>query len=176
MRLSLQFALFVFGSLTVAAAADDPPAVPADFQIVATYGPGYSNWLSWKYSITADGKVVQDIGKGGRGGGEPSQKETTLKKEEVAALFAKVKEAEFFKLNEQYKGKVTDQATLILEITADKKTHKVLLYGQRFLKEKEEQDAADRFLSVWSEVLKKVPAPNADQKPDLYQQGNYGKK
>jgi len=51
----------------------------------------------------------------------------------------------------------------------------VLLYGHRFLREKEDQEAADRFLGVWSEVLKKVPAPNEDQKVDLYKPGNYAK-
>jgi hypothetical protein len=34
----------------------------------------------------------------------------------------------------------------------------------------------DRFLGVWCEVIKKAPAPNADQKPDLYKPGDYGNK
>jgi hypothetical protein len=169
----------VFGLLvgfSAAAPAADPPEVPDDFRIVARYGPGYSNWLRWEYTITADGKVTQDIGPGGRGGGERSTKETKLSKDDIGALYSKVKEADFFKLNEQYKAKVTDQATLVLEVTMDKKTHKVLVYGYRHLREKEDQDAVDRFLSVWVEVLKKVPAPNADQKPEMYKPGDYGKK
>ncbi len=174
MRLSLLIVLFALGAVTLTA-ADDPPAVPEDFKIVARFGPGYSDWLPWETTVTTDGKAVLDVRRG-RSGGEPVQKESTLKKEDVAALFTKVKEAEFFKLKEQYKGKVTDQATLILEITADKKTHKVSLYGQRFLKEKEDQDAADRFLGVWSEVLKKVPAPNEKQTVELYKPGNYNTK
>jgi hypothetical protein len=174
-RMTMAVLVSVF-SLVPAASAADPPEVPEDFRIVARYGPGYSNWLQWEYMITADGKVTQDIGPGGRGGGERSTKETKLSKDDIGALYSKVKEADFFKLNEQYKAKVTDQATLVLEVTVDKKTHNVLVYGYRHLREKEDQDAADRFLSVWVDVLKKVPAPNADQKPELYKPGDYGKK
>jgi Domain of unknown function (DUF6438) len=159
----------------VANAADDPPAPPADFKIVARYGPGYSDWHSWQVTITADGKVTQHIGKGGRGGGEESDKEAKLSKDDLAALAGKVKDAEFFKLKEQYKGKVTDMATLILEITTDKKTHKVLLYAPSFLTDMDDQKAADRFLGIWSDVLKKVPAPNEKQTPDMYKQGNFRK-
>jgi hypothetical protein len=168
--LGLLFFLFAVG------VAADQPLPPEDFKIVARYGPGYSNWLRWQYTITADGKVAQDIGPGGRGGGERSEKQTKLSKEELGALFAKVKETDFFKLKEQYKGKVTDNPTLVLEVTMDKKTHRVLVYGYRHLTAKEDQDAVDRFLGVWSEVIRKVPAPNPDQKPDQYKPGNYGKK
>jgi hypothetical protein len=165
------------GLLTMTAApAAEPPAVPDDFKIVARYAPGFSNWLAWQYAITADGKVVQDIGPGGRGGGERSRKETTLSKDDVAALYARVKEADFFTLKERYRGSATDQPTLVLEVTANGKTHKVQVYGHRFLREKEEQDAGDRFLGVWSTVLLKRPAPNPDQKPDLYKPGNYAPK
>jgi len=157
--------------------AANPPAVPGDFRIMAKLGTGYSNWLAWQTTISADGKVVQHIGKGGRGGGggEPMDKEAKLAQEDVTALFAKVKDADFFKLKEQYRGKVTDMATLRLEITADKKTHAVLLYAPRFLTEKADQDAADRFLGIWQEVLKKVPAPNEKQTPELYKPGVYRK-
>jgi hypothetical protein len=163
-------------SFVAVASAGGSPVVPDDFKIVARYGPGYSNWLRWQYTIGADGKVVQDIGPGGRGGGERSQKQAKLSKDAVGALFARVMEADFFKLKGQYKAKVTDNPTLVLEVTVNKKTHRVLVYGYRHLREKEDQDAVDRFLGVWCEVLRKVPAPNRDQKPDLYKPGNYGKK
>jgi hypothetical protein len=161
--------------ITATATAAEPQPVPNDFKIVVRYGPGYSNWLSWQDTITADGKVIQDIGPS-RSSDERSRKEAQLTKEDVAALYAQVRKADFFTLKEQYRGKVTDNPTLILEVTADGKTHKVLLYGHRRLTEKEDQDAADRFLGVWSEVLRKVPAPNPEQKPDLYKPGQYGKK
>jgi hypothetical protein len=159
-----------------AASAPGSPRAPDDFRIVARYAPGYSNWLRWQYTITADGKVAQDIGPGGRSGGERSEQQTKLSKDDIGALFAKVKGAHFFKLKAQYKGEVTDEPTLVLEVTMDEKTHQVLVYGYRHLKEKEDQNAVDRFLSVWSEVIRKVPAPNPDQKPDLYKPGNYGRK
>jgi hypothetical protein len=73
----------------------------------------------------------------------------------------------------QYKATVTDLATLVLEVTAGKKIHRVLVYGHNFLTAKEDQDAVDRFLGVWSEVLRAVLAPNPDQKPDQYRPGKY---
>jgi hypothetical protein len=167
----------LLGSLVALASASaaDPPAVPDDFKLVAKYAPGYSNWRSWETTVTADGKVAHHIGRGGRGGGEPMDKDAKLTKEDVAAIYAKVADGNFFKLKEQYKTKVTDQATLTIEITADKKTHKVQLYGYQRLTEKDDQDAADRFLVIWQEVLKKVHPPNADQKVELYKPGNYVK-
>lgn len=168
--------LGLVASLFAVTSATGSPGAPDDFKIVAQYDPGYSDWLRWQYTITADGKVAQDIGPGGRGGGERFEKQTKLSKDDIGALVAKVKGADFFKLKEQYKGGVTDQPTLVLEVTMDKKTHRVLVYGYRHLKEKENQNAVDRFLSVWSEVIRKVPAPNPDQKPDLYKPGNYGQK
>jgi hypothetical protein len=149
--------------------------VPDDFKIVARYGPGYSDWKGWTFTITSDGKVEQKI-TGGRGGGEPMEKQATLKKEDVADLLTKVKDAGFFKLKERYAARVTDNATLFLEITMDGKTHKVALYAYPHLKEKDDQEAADRFLKIWAEVLRKVPAPNPEQTPELYKPGNYRNK
>jgi hypothetical protein len=157
------------------APAKGASGTPDDFKIVARFEPGFINWLRWQDTITADGKVVQDIGPGRRGG-ERSEKQTELSKDDIAALVAKVKEADFFQLREQYKARVTDHPTLVLEVTMDKKTHRVLVYGYQRLKEKEDQKAVDRFLSVWSEVIRKVPAPNPAQKPDLYKPSNDGKK
>jgi hypothetical protein len=167
--------LGVVASLCAAASAAGAPDTPDDFKLVARYGPGLSPWLRWQYTITADGKVAQDIGPGGRGGGERSEKQTKLSKDAIAALFAKVKGADFFTLKEKYQGGATDQPTLVLEVTLGKKTHRVLVYGHRHLTEKEDQSAVDRFLGVWSEVIRRVPAPNPDQKADLYKPGNYAK-
>ena len=89
--------------------------------------------------------------------------------------FTKVKGADCFKLKEQFKARVTDNPTLVLGVTTDKQTRKVLVYGYCFLKEKEDQDAVNRFLGVWPGVITQVPAPNPDQTPDLYKHGTYGK-
>src|SRR2546423_1338634 len=115
--------------------AADAQAVPDDFKIVAQFGPGYSNLKPWKCTITGDGKVLQEVS-GGRGGGEPYEKKFTLTKEEINSLSAKIKEAEFFKLKEGYKGSATDQATLVLDITLNKQTHKVSVYGLPCIRDK----------------------------------------
>jgi hypothetical protein len=149
--------------------------VPDDFKIVARYGPGYSTWRSWTTTISSDGTVLQKVGPGGRGGGEPSEKKLSLSKDDLGALLARVKEADFFKLKEKYRGRATDQATLTLEVTLAKKTHKVAVYGYRFIREKEELDEVNRFLKVWVEVLQKVPSPNPERL-ELYKAGVGGKK
>jgi len=146
------------------------PEVPEDFKIVALYGPGFSDWLSWKYIITADGNVAQEIGPG-RFTNKRSEKQTKLSKDDIAILFTKVKEADFFKLKARYVANVTDNEDLVLEVTMNKKTYQVSVYGYEFLKEKEDQAAVDRFLSIWSAVIRKVPAPNPKQTPDEYQRG-----
>jgi hypothetical protein len=162
-------------SLLTLAAADAQP-VPDDFKIVARYSPGFSNWRSWTTTIGADGKTLQKVGPGGRGGGgEPAEKKTELSKEDLGALLSRVKEADFFKLKGKYRGGATDQATLTLQVTLGKKTHQVAVYGHRFVRDKEEIDEVDRFLKVWVEVLKKVPSPNPERL-ELYKAGGAGKK
>jgi hypothetical protein len=166
MRLGLM--VICFGEVFV----EDKPVVPGDFKLVARYRPGFSDSRPWEYTITADGKVVQEIGRGGNGTEKP-QKQNKLSQEDLGALVTTIKKADFFKLKEHYRGEVTDLPTLILEITMDKKTLHVLVYGYQFLKEKDDQLAADRFLSVWSEVIRKIPSPNPEQTPDRYKPGNY---
>jgi hypothetical protein len=148
--------------------------VPDDLKIVARYSPGFSEWRSWTTTITSDGQALQKIGRGGRGGGEPAEKKTTLSKDDLGAFLARVKEADFFKLRGKYQGRATDQATLTLEVSLGKKTHKVEVYGYHFIREKEEQDEVNRFLAVWVEVLKKVPSPNPERL-ELYKAGGEGK-
>jgi hypothetical protein len=158
---------------TPAPAAAQP--VPDDFKIVARYGPGFSDWRSWTTTITSDGTALQRVGPGGRGGGELSEKKSSLSKDDLKALLSRVKEADFFKLKERYRGTATDQATLTLEVTVDKKTHKVAVYGFAFIRDKKEQDEVNRFLTVWVEILKKVHSPNPER-IELYKAGGGGKK
>jgi hypothetical protein len=143
----------------------DPPAIPADFKVVARYQPGLSSWHGWQDSIMADGKAAQVTTPGRNTGGKPTEKELNLSKDEIASLLAKVKESGFYGLREQYRASVTDLPTLILEVTLDKKTQKVEVYGRR-MSDKDDQEAVERFLQVWSEVLRKVPSPNPAQKPE----------
>ena len=139
------------------AAPQDKQPIPSDFKIVARYVRGYSSWKSWETTITSDGKVVQEIL-----ASKDAKKRIKLAKDDMNALLALVNEANFSALKERYDYLVTDNPTLILTITMDKKTHKVSVYAPAFLEKNEE---VERFLKVWSEVLRKVPSPNPGQKP-----------
>ncbi|ODU00385.1 MAG: hypothetical protein ABS79_03475 [Planctomycetes bacterium SCN 63-9] len=163
---------------TGSAADDDRKLIPASFKIVARYGAGYSTWKSWRHTITGDGNVVKEVfsikktrilGDGnvvknvfGLG---TTKEETKLPEDDLRALIAKIEEADFFTLRKRYTHGVTDNPTLILTITLDRKAHEVMVYAPGFLRDDQE---VKRFLKVWSEVLRKVPPPNSDQKPDLY--------
>ncbi len=180
MRTNHSFGRGVFVAALLAAFVSTPAPVtaqpvPAEFKVVARYAPGFSDWRSWTTTITGDGAALQKIGRGGRGGGEPSEKKSSLTKDDLKALRTRIEETDFFKLKGKYRGTATDQATLTLEVTLDKKTHKVSVYGFRFLRDKEDRDEVDRFLKVWVEVLKKVPSPNPERL-DLYKAGGGGKK
>ncbi len=137
--------------------------IPDDFKIVAEYGAGYSDWKSWTATITADGKVKQET----VAYPKSTEKEFKLSPEELKELVAAVKKAEFSDLKKDYGAfGVTDQDSMTLEITADKKTHRVYIYGYWLSKDKKDKDDLKRFAKVWQEVLKKVPPPNANQKPE----------
>jgi hypothetical protein len=140
---------------------DDNNPEPNDLQIVAQYGAGYSHLMSWRYTITGDGKVDKEIYDA-----DTNQKQTTLSKEDLADILAKFKEAEFHDLRKEYFPAVSDFDTLILAITQNNKTQKVVVYAPAL---QEEDQEVKRFLRVWSEILRKVPSPNPEQKPELYQ-------
>jgi hypothetical protein len=96
------------------------------------------------------------------------QTTTKLSKKDIKDLVAKIKEIDFYGLRKEYAPsfKVTDEDSLVLTITQNKKTHEVSVYAYSFLKKDKE---VKRFLRVWSEVLTKVPSPNPEQKPKLYE-------
>jgi hypothetical protein len=145
-------------------------AIPDDFKIVAEYSAGYSIWHPWTATITADGKVEQKIFDYPKS----SEKKSKLSKDDMNDLQAMIKEAEFSGLKASYGAfGVTDQESMTLKITADKKTHRVYLYGYSLHKDNKDtkdkdKDDMERFVKVWREVLKKVPSPNADQRPEEF--------
>ncbi len=141
--------------------------VPDNFKIIAKYYAGYSVWKQWETAITSDGRVVQDIHPG-RKGGEDSTSKTMLTQEDLKELVAMIQASDFDSLKEEYRSRATDQPTLILEITQGRKTHKVLVYGPTLLKSEGKGKEIERFLAVWADVLRKVPSPNPDQTPELY--------
>ena len=137
----------------------DENDIPPDLRIEAQYGAGYSDWKSWKVTIASDGKALQEV----FSFGNDTKRGLSLTKRDLKDLLDKAKEADFFALPERYDHPVTDNPTLILKITANKKTHRVDVYAPRHQKDKK---GIKRFMNVWSEVLRKVPSPNPEQKPE----------
>ena len=157
--------LSIVTSLVLLGAAEpnNKKTIPADFRIIAEYGAGYSHWESWKATVTSDGKVAQDSGF------EDAKKTLRLSKGDLEDLLARIEEVDFFALKGQYSYNVTDNPTLILTITRNKKTRKVAVYAPNHLKNNEE---VKRFLRIWAEFLRKIPSPNPDQRPELYEPRN----
>ena len=134
-----------------------------DFKLTAQYGPGFSDWKPWKLTVTADGKVTQDTYTFPKGKQTIEQKSFALTKEEVQQLITKVRDSNFHKLGNDYWYNVTDNPTLIIRVTMNGKSNEVAVYAPDHQKDKDE---VKRFLTVWNEVLKKVPPPNPDQRPE----------
>ena len=135
--------------------------IPDDFKIVAKSYGEFTSWKAWTSTITAEGKVSQTT----HVGLKTTEKESKLSPADIQDLLDQFEKAEFFKLKKDYTYSISDSHHLILEITADKKTHKVEVYAFDRVKEKED---VDRFLKVFREVLKKVPSPNEEETPDTY--------
>jgi hypothetical protein len=137
----------------------DNDTIPSDFRIVAQFGPGSSDLKPWQCTITGDGKVIK---KTGFTGDPAEQTETTLSPKDIKDLAAKIAEADFYELqNNNSLRRVTDDPLLVLTITRNNKTHKV--YSPGDLKNDKEMK---RFRQIWAELLRKVPSPNAEQKPE----------
>lgn len=155
---SVQLPVLGLCALVAACESRDQQRIPTDLKIVAQYYPGSSSWKPWRYTIAGDGKVVREIG-----GVTANESHLTL--DDLKDLLVTIKEAGFFSLKERYDYNVTDCPTLVLKITRDKKAHDVAVYAPDFLRKDE---AVRRFLRIWAEILKKVPAPNPEQKPERY--------
>jgi hypothetical protein len=152
-------ALLLVCSCRWPAVEKDGQSVPNNLKIVAQYGAGHSAWSSWKYTITGDGKVIEDIIEES---GKRHEMNRTISDQNVDDLIAKVEEATFEELREFYGFRVTDNPSLSLSITRNGKTHKVRVYAPDYLTEDKQ---VQRFLRVWDEILRKVPSPNPKQKP-----------
>jgi len=138
-----------------------------DLKIVAFYNAGESLWLDWKYTITGDGNVDVETFEWD---GHVRKKRTMLSKEDLTDIVAKFKEAEFHGLRKRYFTIGSDIPTLTLAITENKKTKEVSVNAGWLEKDRAPQlEEVSRFLRVWSEILRKFPSPNAEQKPELYE-------
>jgi len=143
--------------------AAESERIPGDFKLYAEFFPGFSDWKAWKVTVTADGKVLQQTTAAWGGDGTVSEKTIRLTEMEVEELLASVRDSKFFKLNKRYAYAVTDESTLTLRVTMNGNLQEVQVYAPSHLKDNEE---VKRFLKVWNEILRKVPAPNAQQKPE----------
>jgi hypothetical protein len=147
----------VFLLVGPSALAEKQP-VPSDFKIVAEYGAGYSVRASWKCTIAADGKIAQEIYDL-----EHTKKESRLTEADLGALLKKIQEADFFSLKKKYDVSVEDNPTLVLNIILNGKSHEVVVYAPDHQKKNKE---VRRFLRLWSQILRKVPSPNAEHQLD----------
>ena len=127
--------------------------IPANLQVVAEYGSGESDWKSWTVTIGSDGRVTQSIY------GEPPRSRT-LSRTQLEILVATIRTQKFWRLRPEYLAEATDVPTLILSVTGHGRPHRVRVLLDPLVP----QDAdVQRFLRVWSEVLRLVPSPNAGQ-------------
>ena len=139
----------------------DSNTVLNDFKIVAKYKPGYSDWKPWKVTITGDGNVIQETYVFDDKDEKTTLKSYSLSRDDLKEIITEIKESNFMSLSKKFDYKVTDNPTLILTVTIERKTHQVIVYAPSHSKQNNE---VKRFLDVWNKVLKKVPPPNPEQK------------
>src|SRR5437868_6917206 len=80
-------------ALLAASGPEDKKPIPHDLKIVAEYGAGYSHLNSWRYTITSDGKVAQEVFDI-----DDTKKSSQISRDDLRDLLAKIKEADFFAL------------------------------------------------------------------------------
>lgn len=156
--------LAFFGSLLLpmTGTAAESDTVPSDFKLCAEFHPGFSDWKPWKVTVTADGKALKGLPHAWVDNGTPSEKILTLTAKDVRDLLTAVRASRFFTLKGLYAYACTDESRLILQVTLNGDVHEVEVYAPGQLKD---NDGVKKFLEVWNEVLRKVPAPNAKQTP-----------
>jgi hypothetical protein len=142
-------------------------SIPSDFRIVAQYGAGFmSDWKSWKNTITGDGNVIQETHIFSGGEWKTIPRRTAVSSKDIRELIAKVDEVRFDALPKRKSYSVTDNPTLALTITRNRQTHEAGVYAPHHLKADHE---VQRLLRLWTEILRKVPSPNPDDKPELWE-------
>jgi hypothetical protein len=136
----------------------------SELKIVASFLASESLWLNWKCTITGDGKVVKEVFD--EHDAQWKKTETKLSQEDLVEIMVKVKEAEFDGLRDHYLSGGSDIARLSVAITENKKTKRVSVDDPSLPGRNTD---VTRFLRVWCEILRKVPSPNADETPELYE-------
>jgi hypothetical protein len=158
MRAIVRGTLLLLAALAAPVSAGaDAAAVPPDFKLVAEYGPGRTAGRPWTVTIEADGTAVQKVY--GQGSSENS---VTLPPEALADLVSSITDSRFFQLAGTYSPEASDNSTLVLRVRQNETSHEVVVYAPRNL---QANDDVKRFLQVWNAVLRKVPSPNPEQRP-----------
>jgi hypothetical protein len=139
---------------------------PSAFKIIAEYAPGLSPLKSWRTVITSERIGTQEYWPPyGRRSGKSTINSYKLSQQDEEDLLDRISETRFFDLRPTYSHRVTDNDLLVLQITMSGKTHRVAVYAPF---PQAGKSAVQRFLTVWDEVLRKIPAPNESQLPGMY--------
>ena len=141
--------------------------VPQDFKSVATYFDGAriinlidgSGTKNWTLTISADGKARWKVE-------EDLKRPISLPQDDLREIITSIKESDFFTLPGRHMPSTDvcltfDIPSLILEVTMDGKSHKIIIDAPG----NGDCGASDvaviqRFGLVWSTVLEKFPSPN----------------
>ena len=145
--------------------ADEADAIPADFALFAQYGPGMMGMrgaLPWTLTIGSDGRALQRASVFKENAKQVLEKSFQLTRTDMQKLITTIRESAFYSLSPRYVGEMTDLEGMIVRMTMDKKSHEVLVYALPAVPQKKE---LRRFWSVWNELLRVVPSPNAGQVP-----------
>lgn len=152
-------------------AAANKDEIPNDFKLTAEYYVPYEpipenypsplkRWYPWRVTITADGKAAQETDMSVGTKKHIMKKVFVLTQQELKRLIDDIQSAKFYLLAEKYSYEVTDNPTLVLRLTMDRKFHEVTVYAPDKVKGREEVAA---FLKIWNRVVTYVPPPNPGQ-------------
>jgi hypothetical protein len=157
------FALGLLGTFGACRSSKDGDGMPGDFCVFAQFGSGESDWIPWTLTIEPDGRATLAYEND-----ELRKVESirTLSRADLRDLHARVIDSDFAHLSRRYAAPGTDAETLVLKVTRNGQTHEVAVFGASDVGDR---SAVRRFLKVWAEVLRKVPPPNKDQTPELYE-------
>ncbi len=149
-------------------------AIPPDLALRAQYYPalpgapsfeipGGRRWHPWTMTLTADGRAHQESDRTVPGKRKIIRKSVRVARQDVEALVAEVRRANFFFLAPEYAFAVTHHPTLVLRITMEGRSHEVTVYAPDRVKDEAEVAA---FLRVWNQTLRLVPPLNPGQRPE----------
>jgi hypothetical protein len=192
MRVSHQAVLGIVTALLSTIALSPPliAATPDSIELRAKYEPGgtCTECFGWRASIRGDGTVVFEVKKasGWRAPDEWVQRPTpALSPRQLRHLTRIVDENRFMRLDAKYSAEyrdsneeariVTDQDTVVLEVTLRDAHTRVEIYGPELVAGiprsepvHKDHEAGRRFCRLWAEVLAVIPSPNTWQTARVY--------